>query len=32
VRVKVAHINAFRSEIDFELASEAAPTRQFNRS
>jgi ribonuclease R len=32
VRVKVARINAFRSEIDFELVIEATPTRIFNRS
>jgi ribonuclease R len=32
VRVKVARINAFRSEIDFELVIEATPTRISNRS
>ena len=31
VRVKVARINAFRSEIDFELVTEATPTRQSDR-
>jgi len=31
VRVKVARINAFRSEIDFELVTEAAPARQSSR-
>ena len=32
VRVKVARINAFRSEIDFELVTEATATRRSNRS
>lgn len=32
VRVKVARINAFRSEIDLEHVTDATPTRQSNRS
>jgi ribonuclease R len=32
VRVKVARINAFRSEIDFELVTEATAARRSNRS
>jgi ribonuclease R len=32
LRVKVARINAFRSEIDFELVAENASARQFSRS
>ncbi|HUF41999.1 MAG TPA: ribonuclease R [Verrucomicrobiae bacterium] len=30
VRIKVVRINAFRSEIDFELPAEAAPKRQWS--